>query len=99
MRKFEFLTDRQLALLLSVSLPTVRKWRIRGVGPHYKKLEGSCRYSMADVESWIASRTTGGENVVQRLPGRPAQPVRLSEDERLRFECDRAFRLHEDLYD
>ncbi len=35
----------------------------------------------------------------QPLPLRPAQRVRLSEDERLQLECDHAFRNHEDLYD
>lgn len=45
-----FLTDRQVAQLLNVSLALVRKWRQRSAGPKPQKIGGRLvRYELGDV--------------------------------------------------
>jgi predicted DNA-binding transcriptional regulator AlpA len=59
------LRDREVAALLGVSLASVRRWRLMGQGPVYRKLGALCRYSRGDVEAWLASRPTGGQPVAR----------------------------------
>lgn len=55
-----FMDEKGLAQLLAVSLAALRRWRYAGVGPKFSKFGTAVRYSMSDVEAWIASRPTGG---------------------------------------
>jgi hypothetical protein len=52
--------EKWVAELLCVSLAALRRWRYSGVGPKFSKFGSAVRYSVADVEAWIASRPTGG---------------------------------------
>jgi len=69
----QFLTDNEVASLLNVRVGTVRKWRLFGKGPPWRKfggLPGAVRYRIDDLEEWIRSQPGGGEvgtnaNVVQ----------------------------------
>jgi predicted DNA-binding transcriptional regulator AlpA len=53
-------TDIETARLLGVSVATVRRWRMTGEGPRYRKLGGSVRYFADDIEAFIASSPSGG---------------------------------------
>ena len=55
-----FMDEKTLAELLAVSLAALRRWRYAGVGPKFSKFGTAFRYSLTDVEAWIASRPTGG---------------------------------------
>ena len=50
-----------VARFYGVSLGTVRRWRVLGMGPRYRKIGALVRYSLTDLETWLASRPTGGE--------------------------------------
>lgn len=50
-----------VAQFYQVSLGTVRRWRHLGVGPRYRKIGSLCRYSLQDLEDWLATRPVGGE--------------------------------------
>ena len=53
-------TDIETARLLGVSVATVRRWRLTGHGPKYRKFGGSVRYFTEDIDAFIASAPTGG---------------------------------------
>lgn len=53
-------TDVETAKLLGMSTATIRRWRLTGQGPKYRKLGGSVRYFAEDIEAFIASAPTGG---------------------------------------
>lgn len=59
-----YLTTRQLADMLGVSVGTLRVWRHQGVGPRYLKLGGRktshCRYAMSDIEKWKNGNVSAG---------------------------------------
>jgi predicted DNA-binding transcriptional regulator AlpA len=54
----EFLTDEQLAIMLSVTMRTTLRWRRDGGGPPYVRV-GSRRvlYRRTDVLAWAVART------------------------------------------
>jgi predicted DNA-binding transcriptional regulator AlpA len=60
-----FLTERDLASMLSVSVKTIQGWRFRGQGPPWRKLgqgrTAAVRYNLAEVEAWIAEQPGGGK--------------------------------------
>ncbi len=55
------MTEKDLAPLLSVSLPTLRAWRLKRCGPKFVKLGSAVRYDPNAVQEWIASCPTGGK--------------------------------------
>lgn len=65
-----WLTTRQLAERLSMSTITLEVWRMKGIGPSYRKLGSSAkahvRYNLADVVEWENSHAL----VVHDLPGK-----------------------------
>ena len=55
----DFISLKQLAVLLGVSYETTRKWRARGVLPHTIVLpNGQIRISLADLDAWLEERTS-----------------------------------------
>ena len=50
------LTTKKAAEILSTPEGTLRYWRKTGVGPRWVKLEGSIRYDLADVLTYINQR-------------------------------------------
>ncbi|MGA2713662.1 MAG: helix-turn-helix domain-containing protein [Bryobacteraceae bacterium] len=54
------LTDIEVARYLTVSVSTVRRWRLTGGGPRWIRIEGSIRYPPADLESYVATLPSGG---------------------------------------
>ncbi len=53
-------TDIQTAELLGVSVATVRRWRLTGQGPKYRKFGGAVRYFAEDIDAFIAGAPSGG---------------------------------------
>jgi len=57
----QHLTDVQVAEYLNVSVSTVRRWRLAGGGPRWIRIgASSIRYTVADLEGYVASRPSGG---------------------------------------
>lgn len=57
----------QVAAWLSVSKSTLVRWRQSGEGPAvYWLAEGVPRYRAADVESWLAARSTARPRLARR---------------------------------
>lgn len=52
------LKESQVAQRLGVSMPTLRSWRCRGIGPDFVKMgagkKAPVRYSAIDIEQFIA---------------------------------------------
>jgi predicted DNA-binding transcriptional regulator AlpA len=59
------LNERHVAATLSVSLATVRRWRLYGRGPKFIKVGAAVRYVQQDFERWLASRPAGGESAAK----------------------------------
>lgn len=55
------LSEREVARLTGMSVGTVRRWRLRGQGPKFFKLNAAVRYRPEDVFSWLDSRPSGGD--------------------------------------
>jgi len=54
-------TDIEAAEYLGVSVSTVRRWRLTGGGPRWIRIgASSIRYTLADLEAYVASRPSGG---------------------------------------
>ena len=54
------LSDVDLARYLGVSVATLRKWRIRRVGPKWLKLGSLVRYRLSDVHTYLNGCPQGG---------------------------------------
>lgn len=50
-------TEQEEAARLNVSRRTLQAWRVRGEGPPFVKLGRAVRYSPADVDHWIETRS------------------------------------------
>jgi predicted site-specific integrase-resolvase len=63
-----FLPPAQLSGLLNISIRTLERWRVEGVGPRYVKAGRRVLYRAEDVERWLAAGTrhstsdTGGHH-------------------------------------
>ena len=59
------LKEQAVAQLTGMSIGSVRRWRLlRNQGPRFIRVgKSAIRYRLEDVETWLANRPTGGENV------------------------------------
>lgn len=55
-----YLNELQVAERWNVSVRTIRKWRLEGGGPRFRKFGSAVRYSLVDLESFeeAATRTS-----------------------------------------
>ena len=53
----EFYTEKDIAGILRVSISTIRKWRGKKVGPPFKMIAGTIRYSKYAFEQYIEDCT------------------------------------------
>ena len=51
------LTEEEAAKILNTSRRTLQGWRMRSVGPRYKKLGKVVRYAMVDLQNFIEAST------------------------------------------
>jgi excisionase family DNA binding protein len=55
-----FLTEKDVAKQINVSLATLRRWRLERRGPQSVKVGALVRYRPEDLEQWMAALPTGG---------------------------------------
>ena len=74
---YRYINERKLAAMLNVRPATLRKWRMLGRGPEFRRIGRSVRYQLKSIEAWIASRSGGGENFESQLqpPPQKENPV------------------------
>jgi len=66
----DLLNEEQVAKRLSVSLASVRRWRLEKRGPIFRKVGALVRYRPEDVDTWLEALPTGGT----ATPPRGRQP-------------------------
>lgn len=49
-----FITAEEAAQRLAISTKTLATWRFKGSGPNFHKFSGVVRYSVADIDAYIA---------------------------------------------
>jgi len=54
--KHEWLNEKEVAILIGVSVYTLRQHRHKGIGLPYVKYGKSVRYSSADITAYLESR-------------------------------------------
>lgn len=52
----KYLTPRQVAALLHVSIDTLQAWRQKGIGPHSEKIGRLVRYIKDDLHKFVTGR-------------------------------------------
>lgn len=55
-RRKEYLTEKEVALLFSLSAATLKTQRSRGTGPTYTKAGGRILYAVSDLQAYLAMR-------------------------------------------
>jgi hypothetical protein len=55
-----FLTEKDVAKQISVSLASVRRWRLVNIGPRFVKVGALVRYRPEDLQHWMESLPSGG---------------------------------------
>ena len=57
------LNEYEVARVTGLSVASVRRWRLRKIGPRATKIGAAVRYKPEDVKAWLDSRPTiGGEH-------------------------------------
>lgn len=52
-----YLNEKELAVMLGVSVRTLQGWRLRRKGPPFRRLCGDAiRYQVDEVEAWFAAQ-------------------------------------------
>ena len=55
-----FLSEKQVAEMLGLSVKTLQRWRLFGYGPKWRKFGTAVRYPSDGLESWVEETPTGG---------------------------------------
>lgn len=63
------LDEKQVSKLIGFSLACLRRWRLVGEGPEYKKLGSRVRYRPEAIALWLEQQPSGGN-------GRRLEPTR-----------------------
>lgn len=56
MQREPYITTREAAEFLGLSVATLNKWRVIGLGPAYFKLGKAVRYRLSELEEWASSQ-------------------------------------------
>jgi hypothetical protein len=56
----EFLTEKDVAKQISVSLASLRRWRLLNSGPRFVKVGALVRYRPEDLKLWMDALPAGG---------------------------------------
>lgn len=57
------LTEHEIAQFLSVSVASVRRWRLFKQGPKFLKIGACVRYRPQDISAYLESLPTGGSSI------------------------------------
>lgn len=60
LEKDRYLSEGDVARILSLSTETLRKWRHRRVGPPWVKIEGSVRYAEEKLKRFLERNSSDG---------------------------------------
>ena len=60
------LTEEEVAALLELSVPLVRRLHLEGAGPPFVKIGRQTRYRQAVVQRWLAGDSQGSSPVEHR---------------------------------
>jgi excisionase family DNA binding protein len=55
-----FVTEKEVARQLNVSLASLRKWRLAQRGPRFVKVGALVRYRPEELERWMETLPAGG---------------------------------------
>ena len=55
------LNEHDVARITSLSVASVRRWRLLKQGPRYIKIGAAVRYRLEDLVGWLDSRPASGE--------------------------------------
>jgi len=56
----DFLTEKEVAKQIRVSLASLRRWRLVQSGPRFVKVGALVRYRPEDLEQWMEALPAGG---------------------------------------
>ena len=59
------ISERAAAVMLSVSVKTLQRWRQNHSGPPYIKLKHLVRYAIQDLQDWMEQYKVGTQNSVK----------------------------------
>lgn len=59
-------SPKRLARVLDVKESTLERWRVIGIGPPFRKLNGAVRYALDEVEQWVQQCHRGGTRIEGR---------------------------------
>jgi hypothetical protein len=62
----QFVAEERAAQILALSVKTLRAWRWRGEGPRFHKFGRAVRYSLSDLEAFVAANAR--ESTTQHEP-------------------------------
>jgi predicted DNA-binding transcriptional regulator AlpA len=54
------LNEHDVARITALSVASVRRWRLLGIGPKYIKIGAAVRYRYEDIVAWLQCRPAGG---------------------------------------
>ena len=58
----KYISDKEAAELIGVSVATLKRWRANDEGPaYYKPSHGIVRYSVEDIREWMDGHRVGVE--------------------------------------
>jgi len=56
-----FLTELEVSQKTKISLATLRRWRLEGRGPRFRKFGSLVRYSEDELDNWMNAQPCGGD--------------------------------------
>jgi predicted DNA-binding transcriptional regulator AlpA len=68
-----YLTEIQVAERTSISLKTLRRWRLENRGPKYSKFGSLVRYGVEELTQWEQAQPSGGVDPTQRITAKPVR--------------------------
>lgn len=68
MQTTTLMNEKEAAEVLRLSPRTLQSWRVSGGGPTYRKLGRAVRYDRAQLDAWIAARSTAHTAAAQASP-------------------------------
>lgn len=65
-----FFTEIEVSRKTKISLATLRRWRLEGRGPRYRKFGSLVRYGEDELDDWMDAQPGGGDAPPRIQPGR-----------------------------
>ena len=62
-----FLTELEVSHKTKISLATLRRWRLEGRGPRFRKFGSLVRYNEHELDNWMNAQPCGGDPEIQEV--------------------------------